>query len=170
MEAASKTGIQLEKTQMPQIIGCLVADKDGKTLLKFEAFKGALDHYLKKEKNSDVELIPMFVSAMMRLTGQFNFQDLSSLDVKSVNLSMNVFFFERYIITILSKVEVKISKIEINDFFTRFFDKHEEILNKYFQRGVIVQEDNLSREGNHWIKKLNEVATCSRSAREMSYL
>jgi hypothetical protein len=170
MEVALKAGAGLEKTQNPQIIGCLVADKDGKTLLKFEAFKGSLDHYLQSEKQSDVELIPMFLSAMVRLSSQFNFQKLSSLDVKSANLIMTVFFFERYIITFLSKVGVKVSIIEVREFFTPFFKKHEIILDKYFQRGIIIEDDILNGEGNCWIKTLNEANNCSRTARDMSYL
>ncbi len=170
MEAISTTSTQLEKTQVPPIIGCLVADKDGKTLLKFEAFEGALNRHLQNDKRSDVELIPMFVSAMAKMSTHFNFQELFMLDVKSTNFTMTVFFLEKYFITFLSRVGVKVNGIEVRNFFTQFFQKHDDILNKYFQRGVIVQEDNLTGEGNCWIKTLNDSSTCSKSARDMSYL
>ena len=170
MEAVSKTRTGVEKTDVPKIIGCLVADKDGKTLLKFEAFEGALDQYLKREKHSDVELIPMFVSAMARMSGQFNFQQLSTLDVKSTNLSMTVFFFEQYIITFLSRVGVKVGNIEVRNYFTQFFRKHKLVFKKYFKRGIIIEEEILTGEGNRWIQILNDKDSHSRRACDMSYL
>ena len=170
MEAISKSSVRIKKTQVPQIIGCLVADKDGKTLLKFEAFEGALNRHLQKENHSDVELIPMFVSAMAKMSSHFNFQELVSLDVKSTNLTMTVFFLKQYLITFLSRVGVRVSKIEVKEFFTQFFQKHDDIFTKYFQRGIILEEKSLNKEGNHWVKALNDASTSSRSAREMSYL
>jgi len=170
MEAISKSNARLEKTQVPQIIGCLVADKDGKTLLKFEAFEGALNRHLQNENHSDVELIPMFVSAMVKMSSHFNFQELVSLDVKSANLTMTVFFLKQYIITFLSKVGVKVNNMEVREFFTQFFQRHNDVFTKYFQRGIIFEEKTLNREGNHWVKALNDASTSSRSAREMSYL
>jgi hypothetical protein len=37
---------------LPPFIGCLIADKDGRTLLKYEIFSGALEFYLKTPRRT----------------------------------------------------------------------------------------------------------------------
>ena len=59
---------------LPPFIGCLIADKDGRCLIKLEIFEGALTYYLKNTMNDDVEdgfdldLIPMFIRAFERFS------------------------------------------------------------------------------------------------------
>ena len=171
IEAELKTTQEVLKDGVPPIVGCMIADKDGKTILKFEAFQGAFSYYLSGKDCADVELIPMFVSALERMTRQFNLRHLSSIDVNSDKLIMTVFFwFERFSITVFSKSGVKLRKEGLRNYFGRFFSRHEAFFEKFFATGMVVGGEALELEGNEYIKRLNSASDFSRDARSMSFL
>ena len=97
--SCEKIGLNLSKLKIPPFLGCFVADKNGKTLIKFEVFKGALDFFIKEgfnegEKDNclDIELIPMFISALERFSAEINIKDLSGFKLEGKNIKLQTFF------------------------------------------------------------------------------
>ncbi|MFX1275435.1 MAG: hypothetical protein ACFFBP_13945 [Promethearchaeota archaeon] len=150
---------------IPPFIGCLIADKDGKTLLRFEIFEGALYYFLKNNMNDDFEeefdldLIPMFISAFERFSETINFKDLSGLNLMGTGLKMHTFFcFEKFTVTFFlnPRVQVKLISNIIKDFLKVLFKDNEMIFNNFY---VNCSREDLSRlefTGNSWLNKINK--------------
>lgn len=152
---------------MPPIIGCFVADKNGKTLFKYEIFKGALDSYLKKDieneerKNSfDVELIPMFISALERFSQEINIKDLRELKLKGSNIKVQtVFTFDNYSIIFILNPIVNLSLIEdrIKNYFNYLFNVYALDFKNFKKMSTINFISHLQLLGRIWLKEMNNV-------------
>jgi len=150
-----------ENDDLPQFIGCLIADKDGKTLLKFEIFSGALDFYLKKpnEASFDLDLIPMFLSAFERFSEQMNFDSMSRLNLEASNLKMHSFFcFEKFTVTFFVNPRINTSVFErtMKTYFYNLFEEHEYLFANFYKRGTTLTVSRLEREGAQWLNTLNK--------------
>jgi len=154
----------VEKTKnddLPPFIGCFIADKDGKMLLKFEIYSGALEFFLKKpnEELFDLELITMFLSAFERFSEQINFESMSGLNLKGNNLKMHSFFcFDMFTITffINPRIQVKLFEKAMKNYFTSFFEENKNILENLYTGGSISDISRLEYEGSQWLNKLNK--------------
>lgn len=70
--------------KIPPFVGYFVADKDGLTLFTIELFDGALLKFMKDKTETpseddklDINLIPMFISALGKFSKEINIQNLS---------------------------------------------------------------------------------------------
>ncbi|MFX1238117.1 MAG: hypothetical protein ACFFAS_19215 [Promethearchaeota archaeon] len=149
---------------MPPVIGCFISDKDGKTLLSFEIFEGALEMFLKKEnyngfkESFDLELIPMFISAFERFSEQLNFKDLSGLDLLGTGLKMYSFFcFEKFTVTFFLSPWISINKHSerVVAFFDRFFDSNRDLFENFYLKCTTEKIKQLNLVGNRWLNQLN---------------
>ncbi len=151
--------------KLPPFIGAFIADKDGKNLSKLELFENALEEFISNNVPTDgsivpveLDLIPMFISALEKFSLELNIQDLTGFSLKGTNLKMHVFGFEDYTVTIFMNPDVNIKAIEnkINNCFKNLFDKYK----TEFEKSVITgQIDNLypaMKEGRKWLSELND--------------
>lgn len=150
-----------ENDDLPPFIGCLIADKDGKTLLKYEIFSGALDFYLKKpnEDPFELDLIPMFMSAFERFSEQINFESMSGLNLESINLRMHSFFcFDKFTITffVSARIDMNLFKKAMKDYFTNLFEENENLFENFYKRGTILTVSRLESAGAQWLNTLNK--------------
>lgn len=159
------TEISPKKEIIPPFIGCLIADKDGKTLLRFEIFEGALCYFLKNtmdeslEEGFDLDLIPMFISAFERFSETINFKDLSGLNLMGSGLKMHSFFcFEKFTVTFFlnPKVQVKLISNIIKDFLKVLFKDNEPIFNNFYVKCTREDLIRLEFTGNAWLNKINK--------------
>ena len=146
---------------LPPFIGCFIADKDGKTLLKFEIFSGALEFYLKKPREEifDLELITMFLSAFERFSEQINFESMSGLNLTSNNLKMHSFFgFDRFTITFFvnPRIDMKLFEKVMKNYFDNLFEDNKNIFENFYKKGLILTISRLENEGSRWLNKLNK--------------
>ncbi len=150
---------------LPPFLGCLIADKDGRCLLKFEIFEGALNSFLKKNKNEDIEdafdldLIPMFISAFERFSETFNFKDLSGLNMMGKDLKMYTFFcFEKFTVIFFlnPKIQVKLISNIVKEFLTVLFRENEAIFSDFYKKCKIEELKRLELSGNNWLNKINK--------------
>jgi len=154
----------VEKTtnvDLPPFIGCLIADKDGKTLLRYEIFSGALEFYLKKPREElfDLELITMFLSAFERFSEQLNFENMSGLNLNGNNLKMHSFFcFDKFTITFFVNPRINMNLFEkaMKNHFNCFFEENENLFENFYQRGTTLTVSRLEREGAQWLNALNK--------------
>ncbi len=149
---------------IPPLIGCFVSDKDGKTILTFEIFEGALESYLKRnnddneEESFDLELIPMFISAFERFSEQINFNDLSGLDLRGTGLKMYSFFcFEKFTVTFFLSPSIFIKHLreKIISFFNDLYENNRDLFDNFYKSGTINESSRLCSIGNDWLNELN---------------
>jgi len=152
------------KKEIPPFIGCFIADKDGKTFLKIEIFEGALKSFLRdedsediKEKPFDVELIPMFISALEKFSQEINIKNLSGFDLKGINLKMKIFKFNRYTVIFFtrSSVNLRIIEYKIKSFFLEIFENYKEIFFIFQETGSIENDTEIANRIKEWLSALN---------------
>lgn len=152
-------------TQIPPFVGCFIADKDGKTLMALEAYNGAIATFLKgssqkdeESKNLDIELIPMFVSALEKFSEEIYITDLSGFNLKGSNLRFQIFGFDKFTVTffINPNITVKALEKEIFDYFNKLFVKYRLDFDKCNRTGETSLLTKIEQESNEWLKTLNK--------------
>ncbi|MBD3338756.1 MAG: hypothetical protein GF353_06595 [Candidatus Lokiarchaeota archaeon] len=151
---------------IPSFIGCFIADKYGKTLLTFELFEGSLEYYLqghiKKEekmnKEMDIELIPMFVSALEKFSKEINIQDVSALKIKGANLKMLSYSYDKFTVTLFINPHINLKPIEakVQDYFRVLFRTYKEELETSLKTGIMENISHLNELGREMLKELNK--------------
>ena len=150
----------------PAFIGCMISDKNGKTVAIFELFKGALEYFIKKNikdiekrKNFDIELIPMFICALELFSDNICIENLEGIKLKGTNIKMlSIFRFSQFTITLFLNPFIRIKSYEkvirdyYSDLFEKFEEKFEEVL-KFKPNDFISQ---IELKGREWLRELNE--------------
>ncbi len=156
--------IEIEE-QIPSIIGTIIADKDGRSLLKFELFDNALKSFISHNIPNDdtvipfdIELIPMFISAMEKFSLELNIQNLTGFGLKGSNLKMHVFGYEGYTVTIFMNPNINLKAIEnkINNFFKNLFEENRDKFEVGINTGKINDLFPLMETGRNWLIELNK--------------
>jgi hypothetical protein len=155
-----------ERDKIPPVIGCLISDKDGKSIIAFEVFKGAIQFFMKRNKASfqekkdfQIDLIPMYVSAIELLSQELNIQGLPGIEINGDNLKLRILFtFERFTVTLFLNPKIDLSTIEdlITTYLSNLFEEFEYELNN--AKHMISNEFNtfLERKGLCWLLDLND--------------
>jgi len=153
--------------KIPPIIGCLMADQYGNTLLVFEYDLknqnnyGSIKSYLSEDEKSflEIDLISMYFSSFKTFAGQTNIQNLSNLEIHGSNIKVLIFFlFDNYMIILFLNSNTELSIKEKASIVKYFEDKIEkyQFEFKYFNaaksRKILCMLEN---KGNAWLKKLN---------------
>ena len=155
------------KFSAPAFIGCMISDKDGKTIAIFELFKGALDYFIKKDikdiekrNNFDIELIPMFICALERFSDQICIENLAGIKLKGTNIKMHsIFCFSQYTITLFLNPFIHIKPYEnvICDYFSDLFDKYLEEFQDVLKFSSNDFVSQIELKGRAWLRELNEL-------------
>ena len=156
---------------IPSFIGCFIADKAGKTLLTFELYEGALETYIKgppiisvptenddEHGEFDIELVPMFVSALEKFSQEINMRELSELKITGINLKMQTFSYEKYTVTFFINPSVNLKPIEkkVRDYFQILFSKYKEDFEVSLRTGFVDNISHLNDLGQEMLKELNK--------------
>jgi hypothetical protein len=155
---------------MPPLIGCLISDKDGKSIFTFELFTGAIQQYIRKssdvddkECDLDLDLIPMYTSAIEMLTSELNVHKVPGLEVSGTNLKLHILFcLEKFTIVLFLNPKIKFDFIEehVTNYFINLFEEFSEDFNdikKYSSKDFV---DYLERLSWCWLIELNENYSC----------
>lgn len=155
----------------PSFIGCFIADKAGKTLLTFELYDGALEKYIKGPPNLaippenddgygefDIELVPMFVSALEKFSQEINMRELSELKITGINLKMQTFSYDKYTVTFFINPSVNLKPIEkkVRDYFKILFSKYKDEFEVSLRTGFVDNISHLNELGQEMLKELNK--------------
>jgi len=118
---------------IPPFIGCLISDKAGKLIVSFEVFEGAISHHIKKsnlnkqlEKSVNIDLIPMFVSAIEMLSEELNIQNLPEIEIKGSNIKLHILYcFDNFAITLFlnPRVDFKLVQNIVKNYLANLFDE-----------------------------------------------
>jgi len=148
----------------PSVIGVIIADKDGISLLRFELFDDALNSFMTHSIPNDntiipfdIELIPMFVSALEKFSLELNIKDLTGFGLKGSNLKMHIFGYENYTVTVFMNPNINLKAIEnkINNFFKNLFEDNRDKFEKGIKTGKVDDLFFLMEIGRNWLEQLN---------------
>ena len=154
-----------EEKKNPPFLGAFIADKDGRTLLKIELFTNALEKYLVTDvKNNpsaipvDLDLIPMFVSALEKFSLELNIQDLSGFNLKGSNLGMYIFSYDKFTVTFFLNPNVNIEFMidKVNNYFKNLFEEYKNEFDTCLKTGNIDPLFPLIDNGRKWLENLNQ--------------
>ncbi len=155
---------------IPSFIGCFIADKAGKTLLTFELYDGALKTYINGPPDLtipseeaefhkfDIELVPMFVSALEKFSQEINLKKLSELKITGINLKMQTFSYDKYTVTFFINPRINLKPIEkkVRDYFNTLFTKYKDELEISLKTGFVDNLSHLNELGQEMLKELNK--------------
>jgi len=95
-----------ERVGEPPFLGFLISDNHGRTLLSTEVYNGVFDKFLREDDEdtfTDLELIPMFISALESFSKVINIKDLSGFKLKGTNIKMQTIRYPHLTITFFMK-------------------------------------------------------------------
>ncbi|MHA2431324.1 MAG: hypothetical protein ACXACC_09905 [Promethearchaeota archaeon] len=153
--------------EIPPIIGIIVADQYGNTVLVLEYDSkegcnyGPIKTYITEDTKNflEVDLISMYFSSFKVFATQTNIKNLSHLEIYGSNLKIQLYFlFDEYMIILFLNSNTNLTSIDINDIIGFF----EEKLNKYhyeFKNFNATSSKKifktLERNGKKWLEKIN---------------
>jgi hypothetical protein len=154
------------KERIPPFLGYFIANEDGLVLQKVELEEGILLKYLKnrfgdkeiiENDKFDVDLIPMFVSALEKFSNEINIKNLSGFSLMGTNLKMQILGFDQYTVTLFSNPNINIKNInyKIDNFFNNLFKMHRSEFKNAIKTGSFSEIQYLAEEGVNWLKQLN---------------
>lgn len=161
-----KLSSNLSETEIPPFLGCFLADKNGKTILKFEIFENALDYFLKKDLGDDkkscidIELIPMFISALERFSAEINIKDIAGFKLEGKNIKLQTFFdFEEYSVIFILNPDVNMKFVEsrIKTYFSFLFKVYHNEFKDFRKMSSTDYTSHLELIGRIWLKDLNNI-------------
>lgn len=149
---------------IPPFVGYFIANKDGVNLISTDIKEGALESYLsddnifyEKRPDFDIQLIPMFISALEKFSREVNIKDMSGFSLKGSNLKMQIFSFEDYTVTLFTNPNINLKSIEyrIIDFFLNLFEKFKVQFDYFEEHHSLENFDEIVKYGRDWLKELN---------------
>ena len=166
-----KSERRLDSTEIPHeekissIIGAIISNKDGLSLLNFELFDNALKGFISQGVPNDgtiipidLELIPMFISALEKFSLELNIQDLTGFGLKGSNLKMHIFSYEDYTVTVFMNPNINLEAIEskINNYFENLFEEYKDKFEMGLKTGKIDDLLPIREIGRNWLEELNK--------------
>ncbi len=154
--------------KIPPIIGIIVANKFGNTLLVLEYENepkhnyGPINSYLSEnDKNLlDIDLISMYFSSFKAFAGETNIQNLTNLEIHGSNIKVQIYFlFDTYMIILFlnSKVDFNLKKkTQIIRFFEEKLEKYEFEFTHFNALSSRKTIRMIRDKGNIWLKHLNK--------------
>jgi len=166
--SSTKEPIQIQTgsvEHVPPFIGAIIADKSGKLLLKVELFEKALEKYLLNKENNedesntvDLELIPMFMSAIEKFSLQINIDDLSGFNLEGNNLKMHIYGYDKFTVIVFTNPNINLKPVsnKIRNFFNNIFKDYQIEFENAVRTGKIDTLFPLHEIGKEWLKNLNQ--------------
>ena len=156
------------KNKLPPFIGALVSDKYGKLLVKFEIDENLLDSSLghnfpleKEVAKFEIELIPMFISALEKFSSEININDLTGFGLEGSNLKMQIYSYDDYTVIFFLNPNINLEPVNsrINKYFENLFRKYENEFDVAKNSGNIDILFPIKGLGRKWLKELNNIYT-----------
>jgi DNA-binding PadR family transcriptional regulator len=145
----------------PPILGFMIADKDGKTLMISEVHEGVFKNFLTTDEQNtqtDPELIPMFISALEKFSTEIHINNLSGFSLQGTNIKMETIRFELLTVTYFMSGTTNINplKDEVYDWFNQLITENEKDFEKAIILGDVSDLVELSKKGQEWLNELNQ--------------
>ncbi len=84
----------------------------------------------KNQSKADIELIPMFISALEKFSMEINIKDLSGFNLSGTNLNMQIFGYDNYTVTFFMNPNINKEVVE-SQIYIYFFNLFEDNKNLF---------------------------------------
>jgi hypothetical protein len=112
-----------------------------------------------RNKHFDIELIPMFISALERFSSEINLKNVPGFELNGSNLSLHSFFcFDNYSVIFLLRSGTTVNnsfESRIKKHFKFLFEVYDNEFRNFRKMSSIYFVKHLELIGNLWLKKLN---------------
>ena len=158
----------ISEGEPPLFIGALISDTSGKLLLRIDADGILLEKFLgienqedKKLASFEIELIPMFISALGKFSSEININDLTGFNLKGSNLKMEIYNYNDYTVIIFMNPKVNLTPInsEINNFFVNLLEEYKDEFKIAKEQGNVGILFPLEGLGKKWLQELSDIYT-----------
>ncbi|MGB5913163.1 MAG: hypothetical protein WBH31_18380 [Promethearchaeia archaeon] len=155
---------ETSEEKIPLFIGAFIADKDGKSLFNIELFENALEKYILSNTSEDayvsfvdLDLFPMFVSALEKFALELNLQELTGFSLTGKNLKMHIFGYEDFTVTFFLNPNINLKPIKtiIENYFKNLFQTYDTDFKYSMKTGQIDNLFPIIEEGKKWLQELN---------------
>ncbi|MFX1568749.1 MAG: hypothetical protein ACFFCV_10330 [Promethearchaeota archaeon] len=156
-----------EDFSAPPFIGCLLSDKNGKTIASFEIYKGALDLFIKKNMKDEskresfnIDLIPMFICALERFSEEINIQNVPYLNLEGTNIKLHsIFELDNFTVIFFLNPLVHIKSYEslILNYFIELYTEYKSEFTDIMKLTSLDFVNHIEILGMEWINHLNDL-------------
>ena len=158
-----KNNIESTKIEeIPPFLGFLIADKNGRTLTSTEVYEGAFGLFLKYqdelEKRNELDLIPMFISALEKFAEEINIKDLPGFKLEGSNLKIHTVKYDNCTFCLFMRNDVNFDTVKdyIFDWFDNLMEKHKSEIELSIKTGNMIYSKNLELETKKWLGNLTQ--------------
>ena len=151
--------------QIPPIVGIILSNKAGISILTYEYEKnnrnryGPIEKYLNEDQDDLSDFISMYLSSLVGFAENVKIENLRQVGIGGSNVKMNIFFQEKnYMIIVFLNANTDLSlriQDHILDHFNKIFKKYDWVFENYNDRNSIQIRKDLETIGQDWLKKLN---------------
>ncbi|MFX1398579.1 MAG: hypothetical protein ACFFAS_16240 [Promethearchaeota archaeon] len=167
-ESSKRSTYSSDFQAIPPIIGFIVADQHGNTIIVLEHSSttqgdyGPIISYLKEDDKNliELDLISMYFSSFKSFAGQTNIKNMSHLEIHGSNIKVQIYFIlEKYMVITFLNASTQLNSMEkstIVGYFAEIFMKHQpafEYFNDSKSRKILRM---LEIRGRSWLKKINK--------------
>lgn len=145
-------------SDVPPVLGFIIADINGRTLLVVESHNGILRHILGINDDSNFDLIPPFISALSSFSKEIRLVNTADFKIKGQNATLYVLEHDPFdlIMFLNPDVNTESLKPEIQDFFTRLVNKHSALFHDVLSTGDVACLSIVKNEAENKLFKINE--------------
>ncbi|QEE16616.1 GTPase domain-containing protein [Promethearchaeum syntrophicum] len=148
--------------EIPSFLGFLIADRNGRTISATEVYEGAFGLFLKYndevEKGNELDLIPMFISALEKFAEEINIMDLPGFKLEGSNLKIHTIKYDICTLCLFMRNDVNFNSVkkEVFAWFDNLMETYQDKLKQSIESGNMVYSSSLHSEAKKWLEQMNK--------------
>jgi predicted transcriptional regulator len=148
--------------EIPPFLGFLIADRNGRTLMSTEVYDGAFNLFLQFgndiEKRNELDLIPMFISALEKFAEEINIRDLPGFKLEGSNLKIHTVKYEICTFCLFMRTDVNFETVKEYTlvWFDDLMEVHKSKIEMSIETGNMVYSQSLKEDTKNWLDKLTQ--------------
>ncbi len=158
-----KNNIESTKIEeIPPFLGFLIADRNGRNLTSTEVYEGAFGLFLKYEddleKRNELDLIPMFISALEKFAEEINIKDLPGFKLEGSNLKIHTVKYDICTFCLFMRTDVNFETVKeyVFDWFDNLMETHKSKIEMSIQSGNMLYSNSLKDDTKKWLDSLTQ--------------
>ena len=149
--------------EIPPFLGFLIADRNGRTLMSSEVYEGSFNLFLRYEndleKRNELDLIPMFISALEKFAEEINIRNLPGFKLEGSNLKIHTTKYEICTFCLFMRNDVNFETVKnyVFDWFDNLMETHKTKIEMSIQSGNMLYSNSLKDDTKKWLNKLTKI-------------
>ncbi|MBD3187419.1 hypothetical protein GF325_11360 [Candidatus Bathyarchaeota archaeon] len=147
------------KRDAPPILGCIVADKIGRTLIATEAGDDIFNDYLGITYQGELDLIAPFVSALEHFSKEIKIIDMGDFKLHGTFISLYVIGFDNFLVIFFLNPNTNEDglKKDLHQFISTLINENREIFEKALNLGSVNILMPMDEKIKDWLVATNEI-------------